>query len=70
MILWLTEIIAQDPENKKVKKWAGPKVPGINKDDAQNFCNENGLGYCRVVGKFVEEVGDKKNDYFKIEYCN
>lgn len=70
MILWLTEIIAQCPKTKKVKKWAGPKVPGIDQKDAENFCQQNGLGYCKVIGKHIESEKDDTNDYFKVQYEN
>ena len=51
---WLTEIIAICPITNKLKKWAGPKVPGFTQNDAQIFCNNNGFGYCRVIGQEIE----------------
>lgn len=69
MILWVTEIIAEDPLDKKVKRWVGPNVPGISQDDAQKFCNENGLGFCKVIGKLVKQEPQEKS-YFHVQYQN
>ena len=70
MIFWLTEIIAENPKTREVCKWAGPRVPGIDKQDAQNFCDKNGLGYCRVIGKFIEEEKQDESEFFRIETSN
>ena len=53
---WTTEIMAQDPESGEMKRWLGPRVPGVSMTDAQAWCQHNRLGYCRVVGMFVAEV--------------
>lgn len=38
------------------KKWCGPNVPGISFATAQEYCEKNGLGYCKVIGKLVAEI--------------
>lgn len=59
--LWTTEIWAvnharyHDPLRGFPVKWQGPHVPGRTLQDAQEYCNKNGLGYCRVYGMLVEE---------------
>ena len=59
MRLWTTEIRAIDPRTGELKTWGGPHVPGINKVDAENFCQNNGLGYCEVTGELVSEIPTK-----------
>ena len=51
MKLYTTEIVTKDG-----CVWSGPKVPGISFEDAQNYCEANGLGYCTVTGEFIGEV--------------
>lgn len=64
--MWTTEIWAVHPEitgNRFLHnpryvqsvKWQGPHVPGTSLEDAQRYCNEHGLGYCRVVGEWIAE---------------
>lgn len=54
--LYVTEIIAEPKEGSDDgRTWAGPNVPGVSQDDAQRYCDENGLGYCRILGEFIEE---------------
>lgn len=50
MNLYITEIKA------KGKTWCGPNVPGISAADAEAYCQNNGLGYCEVVGELVAEI--------------
>jgi len=56
MRIYLTEIRAIDPMDGQLKIWAGPEVPGTDQEDAQRFCDQNGLGYCVVVGEKKEEI--------------
>lgn len=74
--MWVTEIHAIDPRDGEMKVWCGPDVPGINHDDAVNYCQQNGLGYCQVLGELMGEIPckegthepdfDKMVDYEKI----
>lgn len=50
MILWETLIRAQDPVSEVLKTWCGPKVAAPSAALAQEWCDMNGLGYCRVTG--------------------
>lgn len=54
--IWATQILAYCPHSRALFHWQGPHVPGIDKADAERFCQENGLGYCRVVGQVIEEI--------------
>lgn len=54
--LYTTEIRAQSPQDGKIKLYAGPHVPGNSFEDAEKYCEENGLGYCWVTGVLIEEI--------------
>lgn len=56
MNLYVTEIKAVDYIDGMLKDYAGPNVYGISFTDAQDYCNNNGLGYCKVVGLLVAEI--------------
>lgn len=51
--VFVTEIKALDPKTGELKTWAGPNVSGISFEHAQAFCDNNGMGYCKVVGRLV-----------------
>ena len=53
---WTTEIMAtpgaiDDPAT--LTRWRGPLVPGETLEVAQVYCEENGLGFCKVIGEAV-----------------
>lgn len=48
MNLYTTLIEAICPIDGELKLYRGQDVPGISFADAQNYCNRNGLGYCKV----------------------
>lgn len=56
MKLWTTSIRAIDPKTRELKNWCGPHVPGINAQTAQEYCENNGLGYCKVDGELIAEI--------------
>lgn len=76
MKLWETEIMAIKPSTGELTRFMGPHVPGINIKDAIDYCENNGLGYCRVTGGIlVAEIPCKEGthdpDYNKlIDYEN
>lgn len=53
---FVTEIHALDPKDGHLKKWAGPEIDADSIDEAREYCDNNGLGYCDIIGEFVEEV--------------
>jgi hypothetical protein len=60
---WCTEILAIDIKDNQLKRWGGIEVEGITQKDAQQFCENNGLGYCRVIGELIAEISCKKGTY-------
>lgn len=56
MKLFITTIQAIDPLDGELKEWSGPKVEASTWEEAEQKCIDN-LGYCRVVGEFVREIG-------------
>lgn len=52
---YLTEVRAICPKTGELLSWAGARVPGISPQDAQNYCDKNGLGYCKVIGVLHED---------------
>lgn len=63
MNLYVTEIKAICPKTGELKTYCGQNVPGISFEDAQNYCENNGLGYCKVIGLLVAEIPCKPNTY-------
>lgn len=63
MNLYVTEIKAIKPSTGELTTYGGPNVPGSSFKDAQDYCEENGLGYCKVVGELVSEIPCKKGTY-------
>lgn len=71
MKLFTTELKAIDPRDGELKTWCGPHVPGISWSDAENYCQENELGYCVVTGELVAEIGTKvENGYIVPDFNN
>lgn len=56
MRLWVTKITAIDPMSGELCEYIGPNVPGINWDDAEDYCQQNGLGYCAICGELIAEI--------------
>ena len=53
MKLFVTEIKAISPITGELTTYGGPNVPGINEATAQEYCENNGFGYCLVIGELV-----------------
>jgi hypothetical protein len=68
---WVTSLRAIDPETNELKTWAGPRVPGLNMEDAQGWCVLNGMGYLTVTGELVCEIDaeGRETDY-ELEQAN
>jgi len=66
---WCTEIYALCPVTNDMKVFQGIAVDAISPRLAQEWCLENGFGYCRVTGEelvgIIEEDGSeiKFNDF-------
>jgi len=63
MRLFATEIRAISPIHGDLRTYGGPNVPGINRETAQEFCENNGLGYCKVADELVAEIPCKEGTY-------
>lgn len=50
---WVTNIQAIDPNDGELKTFAGPYIEADSIEEAIEFTQKNGLGYCTVVGKLV-----------------
>jgi hypothetical protein len=61
MKVFTTTIMAICPIDGELKRYAGQNVPGISFATAQEYCNQNGMGYCKVDGILVEEIPCKSN---------
>lgn len=56
MLTFITSIQAIDPRDGELKEWAGPNIKAISFEDAERYCQENGFGYCKVIGVLVTEI--------------
>lgn len=75
MKLWVTKISAYDTKTGQLKIWCGPEVPGLTHKDAEDYCQNHGLGYCKVIGELIAEIpckpGTHEPDFNKkIDYEN
>lgn len=64
--LWCTEIRAVEQLSGERHRFGGPYVPGDSFEDAQDYCNNNGLGYCFVTGEFGGEIPASLAEYAPI----
>lgn len=62
MKLFTTTIQAIDPSDGELKLWFGPNVPAISFNDARNYCDNNGLGYCKIHGELVATIPTKPDE--------
>lgn len=74
MNTYLTGFKAINPDSGELETYCGANVIGISFKDAQEYCDNNGLGYCNVVGVLVAEIpcdNNYKADFSrKIDYEN
>lgn len=60
---FVTSIQAIDSKTGELKNWGGPNVPGISERDARHYCDNNGLGYCKIDGELVAEIPCKEGTH-------
>ena len=53
---WCTIIKAVSPLDGTIKNYAGPYVQGNTEQQARNYCEAHGLGYCHIDGELVIEL--------------
>jgi hypothetical protein len=61
MTLYTTSILAIDPISMELTEYCGPHIPAISFDNAREYCDNNGLGYCFITGILVAEIDEKGN---------
>ena len=66
MTFWITEIKATDPITGIECRWAGPLIPGDTMQMAECYLKWLGMGYCKVIGKYVGTV-DFKDTFMPLE---
>lgn len=54
--IYSTIIKAINPITNELNTFVGPNVEGISFEDAQNYCENNGLGYCQVDSLLISEI--------------
>jgi len=59
--LFTTQLKAINPATGEISTFCGPHIPAISIEDAQDYCDNNGLGYCVVIGELVAEIPCKKD---------
>ena len=65
MKTWTTEIMAIDAVNPErgIVLYGGPNIKALTKSMAQEYCNNNGLGYCKVSDQLMSEIPCKPGTY-------
>jgi len=56
MKTFTTLIKAVNQKTGELQYFAGQNVQAETIEDAQEYCNKNGLGYCKVDGEFISET--------------
>lgn len=52
---WATKIIAVDWRDGEVYDWCGPDIEAPSEKLAQEYCDKNGMGYCKVIGELLSD---------------
>jgi len=60
--MFVTEILAQDPIDGKVKHYSGPHILAKDMDEANWMAQNTGLGYCKVIGELLGLIDTNGND--------
>lgn len=60
---YVTEISAISPITGELTTYVGPEIPGISFEDAENYREKNGLGYCKIIGELIAEIPCKKESF-------
>lgn len=55
-MIFTTVIKAIDPLDGELKMWQGPNIEAISWTLAEQYLQENGLGYCKVDGVLHSEI--------------
>lgn len=66
---WVTQILAVNPQTGMLCSYGGPLVPGRTQAEAETYLQENGLGYCHIVGLHIKTIPFKGADTGKLYYA-
>lgn len=69
MRTFLTEVVTYDIETEKIEVWAGPEIKEISLELAELYLEENGLGYCKIIGEKIANV-DGEGDITYLDNSN
>ena len=61
-MLFTTVIQAIDPTDNELKTWQGPTIEALSWSLAEQYLQENGLGYCKVNGVLHAEVDESTGE--------
>ena len=64
MKIWITEIKAICPIDSEIKTFIGPSIIAPSRQLANEYCQNNGLGYCKIIGQLIAEIPCKKDTYY------
>lgn len=53
---WVTEIKAIHPIKGELTNYMGPYIEADSLELAEKHCEENGLGYCKVIGELASQL--------------
>lgn len=56
MKTYLTEVLAVSKIDGRVASYAGPRIKANSHEDAEKYCEDNGLGYCKVLGLSIQDI--------------
>ncbi|WP_212005765.1 hypothetical protein [Chitinophaga sp. HK235] len=56
MRTWETIIRATDPVTGELKTFGGPNIQAPSQQLAHEYCQANGMGYCRIGNEIVAEI--------------
>lgn len=63
MKTWCTEIRAINPVTGELTTFCGPNIQAPSWALAEEYLQNNGLGYCRIDGELVAEIPCKPGTY-------
>lgn len=55
---YVTKITAINPKDGNLYTWLGPYIDADSFYEAQVYCENNGLGYCEVIGEYISEIDE------------
>lgn len=62
MKIFTTIIHAVDPrkDDNIIKEWDGPRIKAESWAQAEQYCQDNGLGYLCVTGEWIRDIPVKR----------